>query len=297
LKILYQVSLIIHSVNALASGTGTRSAVLTVDFAALTGQKATASSVKIIVFTTGISMRGEQERTYTVAASFVNSQFYTVTLTVQGSSSISSYSFCTIAYNQVALQSSSVNYVDAGQVTGVDGGWSSLSFNFTASFDSGIIVGLTAFSYPSGVSPNFILSPGLPYGLSGSGAFNSLSFSYFNVRARNCTDGSPYFEPLSVRCYETCPEATYLEGDSRICRACHYSCNRCSGPSATNCTACSTASNRVLRATSCSCAANYYESGYDDNNNGNDSDRINDHESDHEDDHEDDHSEDREAGS
>jgi hypothetical protein len=178
---------------------------LAFDYVTQTGKNTTADS-KVSIFTTGIELTTNSSLGYSVLTRFVNSHSYTLTLTIQGDCSLTSFSFTTLLLDQAVTQSTFDIFIQIGQSSSSDGSWSSLSVTLPTILPSAIIIGLNDFCYGKSATSDFSLTiESNSIKATGKASFSTFSFNYFHIFRRSCTTTEPYLSPIDNLCYDICP--------------------------------------------------------------------------------------------
>lgn len=165
-----------------------------VNFTKSTGEVMNMSHiVKMLVYVNGINMkRNSGKFNWTMSALFINQNNYTLALFTSGNTTISNLTYSRIIFDQTALQSTQLTYVDAGYVVALNTGWGSLSLSIPWKNTTNFMAGLNSLAYEAATAINFAYNePTLT--ASGSMAFNNLTICYFNYRYRACPSGFPFF--------------------------------------------------------------------------------------------------------
>lgn len=103
----------------------------------------------------------------------------------------------------------------------------------------------------------FATSIGITTTVSSTVNFKYLSFMYWTFRLRVCPTGFPYFDAITLLCYDVCAGGKYMDIPTLQCLPCHYSCQNCTAY--LTCVTCDTAAYRALVGSACPPIAGYYD--------------------------------------
>lgn len=175
-------------------GTGYRQAYRMVNFTANTGEVLIMSHRTVILaFINSILVkRNGGNFNVTVWATIDNPNVYTLYAGTSGKCTIHAMTYSRLTFDQTALQSAQLTYIDSGFVGGASTSWASLVLTFPYSFSTNFMAGLTSFAYPGTGVSNFVFTQAT-LSCTGTMAFDYLEFGYFNYRYRTCPTGYPYF--------------------------------------------------------------------------------------------------------
>lgn len=248
-------------VAAINQSSGNRNATYLQNFTLWTGQVLNLSHTnKILVWIQAMQMkRNGGNFNLRMTWSFINSNNYTVTVYLTGTTTLHYFFYSRLIYDQTALQESQYTYVDSGSASSTTN-LAGLSFTLIWKNNTNFFTGLTTFSYESTANFDFAFDYSLNW--AGAMAFNWITFDYFNYRIRVCPAGYPYFSEANSLCYDVCDPYSYVNATISACMPCYYYCYSCSSNSSTACTGCnSSVDHRTLSSGSCVCGNGFYDTG------------------------------------
>lgn len=122
---------------------------LTYNFTNISGQTMnTANTIKVIMFISGATMnRTTGKFNLTVTAQFINSSFYTYSISTSGNTTITALRLSRFIFDQTLLQATSLTFVDSNIITGISTTWSQLSLTLVWKTASNFFIGFTAIAY------------------------------------------------------------------------------------------------------------------------------------------------------
>jgi hypothetical protein len=167
------------------------------------------------------------------------------------------FGFSRIIFDKTAIQALGYCFFQYGEVTGINGNNSALTFTTTPFFANNFMMGMKSFHVNGLFRFRFATSIGTTTTIGGTDAYIYLKFMYWSFKLRACPVGYPYFDPILLICYDVCQNGFYGDLATAQCLKCLYSCTTCSSYSV--CTNCNPVTNRYLNGSSCLPNPGYFD--------------------------------------
>ena len=245
----------------MTSGTGPRFVTGPIKFA--TGDINLTHTNFMLPFLTGFKISSISSSYFAtkLTLEIKNSSHYYYNFSVDGDNYLTSGIYTRIIYDQTAVQQTKQTYLDAGFAV-ANNSLPQTAISFLFSSTTNFMAGINTFNYSVGAILNFNFST-TTFHLISTGSYNHLNLSMWNFRARNCPPPTIYFVEEANLCFDHCPDMFYADETYLFCSACDITCQVCTGPTPSDCTACNeTVSMRRLNGTNyCVCKDGYYENG------------------------------------
>lgn len=237
----------------MVSGTGSRSVNWGYSFGG--GPVDTTHTVTVLPFLCAITLYRPivtDNFVFGVTAVLLTANSYKVTYTIAGSCQLSYASQYRVIIDQTLAQNLETTYLDLAHFAVTNGvpPFSPVLANPTSPF-----AGITSFTLEANVRYIFSFDPST---LTVNTGNNNLNFKLVNLRVSSCGASTPYYLKSQNLCFDVCPSHYYTDTTNGFCGACYTTCEECSGPGSTQCTACN--QYRVSQPNpGCPCLPGFYE--------------------------------------